>query len=746
MRPLSARVRVSSCATAAAVFGGVFALGVIFDFGSLRGHALFAALSLGAIAAAWPLTTWFDDDEWVERGVRTAIICFASIVLSGLVLGFLGLLTIAAMLAWQMVQLAIAWYWRREHRALAPSDHRWQTALIVGIGTAIVAFVIGMGAGHSPLTAYDSLSYHLFFPARWLHDHRVFIVPTPFSDEAQAYQPGNGELFFAWLMLPFHGDLLARIGQVPFYLLGAGVLYMLARRFGAAPDHAMYPSVFFLAAPRIAEQATGANVDLICAVMLAASLAFGIIAVDRDRRRDWLFLGITLGLFVGTKYLALVYAPLFLVLPFIRGLRPRALWAIPGLLMLGAPWYLRNWIAAGSPIYPSSLAIGGVTIARGAFSHAALTHSAFHSTDVTVLGLSMLHAFGITLLMVWVPAAIAAIVVTIRSRRWWPAGFVLVATAAMVPLCWLGVPDNADSRFLLPAVVVGMSVFALPFVERGAWNRLVVGVYLAGLAFVLAGARGDLQFSRAPWFMEDWFRWEGVIKPAYVGYFAAAALCAAAIARFLARTEWRIPVLTACALFGAVVLADGAERWCPPSRCDFVAVAPTHIRIGETFGWWWLDANVSGANVAYTGDNLPYGLAGHHLQNTVYYVNIDRHIDWRFDHYARAYRRRGAAEDVRLASASNVLDPLDAADNRRIDAPRPRFERMSGDRAAWIRNLRTLQINYLCVFALNPYEIKYVWHNAAGFPIEDEWAQADTRAFQLVYDNQSARIYSVHAE
>jgi len=153
MRPLSARVRVSSCATAAAVFGGVFALGVIFDFGSLRGHALFAALSLGAIAAAWPLTTWFDDDEWVERGVRTAIICFASIVLSGLVLGFLGLLTIAAMLAWQMVQLAIAWYWRREHRALAPSDHRWQTALIVGIGTAIVAFVIGMGAGHSPLTA-----------------------------------------------------------------------------------------------------------------------------------------------------------------------------------------------------------------------------------------------------------------------------------------------------------------------------------------------------------------------------------------------------------------------------------------------------------------------------------------------------------------------------------------------------------------------------------------------------------------
>jgi hypothetical protein len=126
-------------------------------------------------------------------------------------------------------------------------------------------------------------------------------------------------------------------------------------------------------------------------------------------------------------------------------------------------------------------------------------------------------------------------------------------------------------------------------------------------------------------------------------------------------------------------------------------------------------------------------------------VNIDRHVDWRFEHYARAYQHRGVEGDVRLASASNVLDPLDPGSSR-IDAPRPRFERMSGDRAAWIRNLQKLRINYLCVFALNPYEIKYVWHNDAGFPIEDDWAQADTHAFQLVFDNRSARIYAVDVQ
>jgi hypothetical protein len=730
---------------AATLLAGVWALGAIFGFRSLRAHTLFAALGLSALGAASAAAAWFDDEERVDRVVRTAIICFACVVFTGLVLGLLGLFTVGAVLACQLGFLALAMLWRRVRAVPLRTDDLLFPALAVGLATAIVAFVVGMGAGHSPLTAYDSLSYHLFFPARWLHDHRLFIVPTPFSDEAQAYQPGNGELFFAWLMLPFHGDLLARIGQAPFYVLGAGVLYVLARQLGTAPVRAIYPSLFFLVAPRVAEQATGANVDLICAVMFVASLTFGIVAVDRNRRRDWLFWGITLGLFLGSKYLALVYAPVFLAMPFIRGVRARALWAIPGVLALGVPWYVRNWIAAGSPIYPSSLAVAGLTIARGAFSHAALTHSAFHSNDVQVLALSAIHAVGLTLFVVWVPAAVAAIVLTVRSRRWWPAGFVLAATALTVPLCWIGVPDNADSRFLLPGVVAAMSVFALAFSAEPRWNTLVGAAYILGLVFVVAGARGELRFSAAPWFMEDWFGWEGVIKPAFLAYFFAGAVCATAIARLLSRTEWRIAALTACAVGGAVVLADGAERWCLPARCDFVAVASPHIRMGEAFGWWWLEDHVSGANIAYTGDNLPYGLSGHHLQNTVYYVNIDRHSDWRFDQYARAFERRGPTGGARLASASNVLDPLTEGGGPE-DAPRPRFERMEGDRSAWIRNLAKLRIGYLCVFALNPYEVKYVWHNGDGFPVEDEWARADPQAFRLVVDNAAARIYAVHVE
>src|SRR4029077_10591479 len=207
----------------------------------------------------------------------------------------------------------------------------WTRLPIVAIIVPVVAFVVATGILQSPLTLYDSLSYHLFFPARWLQEHRLSIVPTPFSDEAQAYAPANGELFFLWLMAPFHGDLAARVGQLPFYLLSGVALYALARRIGATPAHAIYaPALFFLSRP-IVEQAAGADVDLVCWSMFLTSIYIGLVAVDTNARRDWILGVFSLGLYWGSKYVSLVYTPVFLLLPLLAGPRLETLWALPGI-------------------------------------------------------------------------------------------------------------------------------------------------------------------------------------------------------------------------------------------------------------------------------------------------------------------------------------------------------------------------------------------------------------------------------
>ena len=99
----------------------------------------------------------------------------------------------------------------------------------------------------------------------------------------------------------------------------------------------------------VLEQAIGANVDLICGAMFLASLYWAMIAVDGNRGRDWVLAGVAAGLYVGTKYVAVIYAPALLFVWLSGRRRREMLWAAPGLALFAAPWYLRNWIVAGSP-------------------------------------------------------------------------------------------------------------------------------------------------------------------------------------------------------------------------------------------------------------------------------------------------------------------------------------------------------------------------------------------------------------
>src|SRR5262249_48970370 len=174
-----------------------------------------------------------------------------------------------------------------------------------------------------------------------------------------------------------------------------------------------------------------------CASMFLATAYFGLIAVDSNARRDWLLWGICFGLYLGSKYLALVYSPILVLLALARRPTRRMLWAVPGIAVFALPWYLRNWIVAGSPLYPASLQVAGVTLARGAFTHAAMVNTVFHTSDVRLLPVMAAHAFGPTLFLVWLPFAILGSVEMVR-RGWWPHGVLALVPFAMVPLYWFG--------------------------------------------------------------------------------------------------------------------------------------------------------------------------------------------------------------------------------------------------------------------------------------------------------------------
>ena len=193
------------------------ALGWPLGYRSVSEYLTFALLGASVALTAWHITRHFFTWQGVaDAFVRVGVVAFAIIVACGLVLGGLGYLTLTMFCVLGVAALAAsAFLTPSSDSAFTAPDPAALAIPVVALLAALLAFMVGFGATHSPLTLYDSLSYHLFFPARWLQDHRLSIIPTPFSDVAQAYAPANGELFFLWLMLPFHGDLLARIGQLP---------------------------------------------------------------------------------------------------------------------------------------------------------------------------------------------------------------------------------------------------------------------------------------------------------------------------------------------------------------------------------------------------------------------------------------------------------------------------------------------------------------------------------------------------
>jgi hypothetical protein len=324
-------------------------------------------------------------------------------------------------------------------------------------------------------------------------------------------------------------------------------------------------------------------------------------------------------------------------------------------------------------------------------------------------------------------------------RKWWPAGFVALVPLLMCPLFWLALPDNGDSRFLLPAVTLAALIPTFAFGSGRIRNACLHAAYLLAAVWLIVGAQRQIPAS-LPWFMGDWLALDGVVAPDSLGLFAAFAAATIGIAWLAARQPiasiWA--VTTVCA--GIVSLVVGWPVAQSADSLGLLSLSPTYVRAGMVAGWEWTTNHVSDAVIAYAGNNVPYPLFGEHLSNSAHYINIDRHANWRFHDYARARGKGGVLGAHSLAQPSGQLMPL-AKDSQ--EAARPRFERWEGDRDAWVANLRAAGVSHLFVTALSAYELEYSWHNEGGFPIEDGWARSDPNLFRLLYENGQVRVYSL---
>ena len=223
---------------------------------------------------------------------------------------------------------------------------------------AVTLTVALIGALTPPLN-YDALSYHLAFPAEFIRQGRIIHLPHQvYSNFPFTLQM----LYLLSLLLHTYGDILAKLIHLSFGILTAAAIYAFARRY-FKPRVALLASALFANIPLVGFLSTTALIDLGVTLYGFLALIGWINWFYSRKREDILVSAIFTGLAMGTKYPAILFSflPLLLGIVLKRGLIDKSPWPgtlkgafIFSLVALGifSPWLIRNFINTGNPVYP----------------------------------------------------------------------------------------------------------------------------------------------------------------------------------------------------------------------------------------------------------------------------------------------------------------------------------------------------------------------------------------------------------
>ena len=232
--------------------------------------------------------------------------------------------------------------WRR----LAKWQMNFNKKELVLIALVIIVLLLAGLASLSPPLKNDTLYYHLGLPKLWAGDGGIHFYPT-IALSATAL---NGEL----LVTPIVGRISPEAAQFIVFLIGVITMLLLAEELNRFVGANQYLGLLFLAAVPlyISGLADGKNDYLAAGFCLVSTFLY--FDYLKARNAKYLILaGVFAGLAAGTKTNCLIFVMSITILTVFG--RPRfkdLLLFILGILIFGAPWYLRAFIITGNPVYP----------------------------------------------------------------------------------------------------------------------------------------------------------------------------------------------------------------------------------------------------------------------------------------------------------------------------------------------------------------------------------------------------------
>jgi hypothetical protein len=265
-------------------------------------------------------------------------------------------LTLGAAVGAAIALLACKW---RTVFALSMRQVRINTLPAIVIAT--VLFVTALG-GLSEIVGdwgNDAIAYHLLGPKVWLRNGIV----RPVLDDFRTAFPATSEVVYGSLMA-LGGKCAPGFSAVLTLTMFFFVIGSLAARSGLDTRGAWWAVALVATMPAAYFAGISCFVDVLYASFVLAAARVGL---DAQTPREYVLFGLFCGLAMGTKYTGLVALPLLVFCVVLRTVNTRqASWslaiqkagiAIAVASAIAAPFYVRNWILLGCPIYPPPLVL-----------------------------------------------------------------------------------------------------------------------------------------------------------------------------------------------------------------------------------------------------------------------------------------------------------------------------------------------------------------------------------------------------
>lgn len=234
--------------------------------------------------------------------------------------------------------------------------------LAFGILLSVVSLFL-IAKAMKPAFFFDAVTCHLAIPNYYIHEGKIGYMPF----DSYTNYPLMAEMFYTLGLFVF-GLKTAQLLSVFVFIALTITVYDFSRAFIKELNPAI-PAAFFLLTPAFMENAVLYTNDLYLTYFFLLAL-YALFLWEKERASTVLVLmGVFIGVCLGTKYLALLYAwiPFAIVIYIMaRGRKmetasgPKALWlSVFAVIVVFSPWLAKNVVFTGNPVYPALYGVFG---------------------------------------------------------------------------------------------------------------------------------------------------------------------------------------------------------------------------------------------------------------------------------------------------------------------------------------------------------------------------------------------------